>query len=927
MRTARALTLLLTAGLVVLLLTNVAARESKQPAPHVPGSQFRITFGNTDSSPKDWSGRVHVERAKLESIKGWRFSEQDSVGPDGSFHFQTRRGMLENQLDPAQPYGQTDWNDPRVERLIPEGFSIRLRGSASRVAISTSNGSFDFRPDQVQFGRPRIALSGNAIIERLPVEAKLSEAGSADDFPALAVAPDGQRWVAWLAYESGADRVVVSGGGKLHVVTGRGDHQAPAIAVDGTGQVWVAWSENINGSFQLFATRYSREEWAPAERLTSEGGSNLWPQLTSDGRRSVAVVWQGFRNNESVALGRLWDGKRWSAEQRFGEGSSWMPQAAFGGGKLWVAWDSYATGSYQIYAQEWKGTVERVTTGDNFAAHASIAVDSAGRPLIAFEESDPLWGKDFSFLYERRGTTLYKNRRIRIVYRDGGGWKEMPGSINEAVPSWTRRYIQQPRLAIDGGGRLFLAFRSRTSTAVSRIDNLAVNGTWETFLTYRSRGRWQPAILMPSSVGRNSMREAIAIHAGSVHVAWASDDRSWANVQYGDLDIYAAEFATSMASGGKLRGGVEMHSAALAKPTHLNESADVKRVRAYRYNLNGRQYRILRGDLHRHTELSNDGAGDGTIDDLYRYALDAAAMDFAYVSDHQMGMDEEYNWWLTQKSNDMYSMPQRFVPLYGYERSVPYPNGHRNIIWAERGEKVLKVTPAESRGAQDTGPTLFPYLRDSNGISMPHASATAEGTDWRNNDAVLEPLVEIYQGYESNYEHAGAPRTWKEGDKPLHGGQRPLGFVWDAWAKGYKLGVQASSDHISTHTSYTCILAEDFTRQALVNAMKKRHTYGATDNIVVDFRISTPEGTYLMGDIFESKSLPRLIVRILGTAPVAKVHIVKNNRYIHSVEPNTKDVSFEFMDSAAEAGTNYYYIRVEQSDGELAWSSPIWITN
>ena len=86
--------------------------------------------------------------------------------------------------------------------------------------------------------------------------------------------------------------------------------------------------------------------------------------------------------------------------------------------------------------------------------------------------------------------------------------------------------------------------------------------------------------------------------------------------------------------------------------------------------MNGKSYRILRGDLHRHTELSGDGAGDGMLDDLYRYTLDAAAMDYAHVGDHQMGNDEEYSWWITQKSNDLYYMPERFVPLYGYERSV-----------------------------------------------------------------------------------------------------------------------------------------------------------------------------------------------------------------------------------------------------------------
>jgi hypothetical protein len=359
---------------------------------------------------------------------------------------------------------------------------------------------------------------------------------------------------------------------------------------------------------------------------------------------------------------------------------------------------------------------------------------------------------------------------------------------------------------------------------------------------------------------------------------------------------------------------------------HPNENDDTRRVRAYRYSVGGKQYRVLRGDLHRHTELSGDGAGDGSLDDLYRYALDAAQMDYAHVGDHQMGNDEEYNWWITQKSNDLYCMPGRFVPMYGYERSVWYPNGHRNVVWAERGKPVLKISPAEAKGAADSGPIIYPYLKETGGIATSHSSATDQGTDWRDNDPLLEPLVEIYQGFESNYEHQGAPRAWREGMKPVHQGLRPLGYIWNAWAKGYKLGVQSSSDHLSTHSSYACILAEEFTRQGLLDAMRKRHAYAATDQVVLDCRIATADaGEHLMGDIFDSSAQPKLIVKAIGTAAIEQIDVIKNNTYIYKVNPKAQEASFEYVDLAAQPGENYYYVRVQQADGQLAWSSPIWV--
>ncbi len=60
------------------------------------------------------------------------------------------------------------------------------------------------------------------------------------------------------------------------------------------------------------------------------------------------------------------------------------------------------------------------------------------------------------------------------------------------------------------------------------------------------------------------------------------------------------------------------------------------------------------------------------------------------------------------------------------------------------------------------------------------------GTDWRDHDPLVEPVVEIYQGDRQNYEMPNAPRSNQEGNSI--GGWRPLGFVSLALQKGYRLG-------------------------------------------------------------------------------------------------------------------------------------------
>jgi hypothetical protein len=181
----------------------------------LPALQFRIVVGLTDSEPKTWKGTLSVTGAKLTRVEGWRFSQADRAQADGAFEFQTRIGNLENQLSREHPYGQTDWNDPLIRRVIPEGLMVRVQGSPTAgVRFDSPAGSFEF-PAGLPPGERRAVLAGNGAVERLPLEEKLSEEGKLDDYPAIAMTPQGERWAVWLAYQNAADEVVAAGGGKL----------------------------------------------------------------------------------------------------------------------------------------------------------------------------------------------------------------------------------------------------------------------------------------------------------------------------------------------------------------------------------------------------------------------------------------------------------------------------------------------------------------------------------------------------------------------------------------------------------------------------------------------------------------------------------------------------------------------------------------
>ena len=146
-------------------------------------------------------------------------------------------------------------------------------------------------------------------------------------------------------------------------------------------------------------------------------------------------------------------------------------------------------------------------------------------------------------------------------------------------------------------------------------------------------------------------------------------------------------------------------------------------------------------------------------------------------------------------------------------------------------------------------------------------------------------------------------------------------MVSKAWGKGYKLGVIASSDHLSTHLSYAMVYADIPTRQGVLDAIRKRHTYGATDNIILEVRM----GEHFMGDEFALPETQPISIKARGTRKIASVWVIKDSQVIYSAAPGKQTVEMSFTDKDAVNGRHYFYVRLQQDDKMLAWSSPFFV--
>src|SRR2546425_1140369 len=88
---------------------------------------------------------------------------------------------------------------------------------------------------------------------------------------------------------------------------------------------------------------------------------------------------------------------------------------------------------------------------------------------------------------------------------------------------------------------------------------------------------------------------------------------------------------------------------ALASAVQANEVEDIRRIRWYRTAMGGKTYQLWRGEFHRHTEISSHRDQDGPFEEIWRYGLDVARMDWIGPGDHDNGvgpggMTLEYTW-------------------------------------------------------------------------------------------------------------------------------------------------------------------------------------------------------------------------------------------------------------------------------------------
>ena len=932
------------AGVQALLPERVEA-QSRAPdeSPCPAARQLALRLGVGDDSEVDWSGTA--EGAVAPGADSWEvMSEASPVKLAG--------GGLSPRVLPAEvsiPLSAGNCDGPPSRDLT--------------VAVTTGQGSFSVRLADLEMGSARSYLDGRAEVSLRPTGTKLISSNLDDDFPSCAALVDGTVACAYVEYEPGApideeaalagrfESLAFSGNGDrikwvhrsaagwseaIEVTTGGRDIWRPAVMALPTGGAAVVWSEQRSGNWDIYAREYSQHsgDFGSERRITEHPGSDI-----SVAASGGFIAWQARRESGFDIYASTLDGAPVRVSQS--EANDWRPSiAADGAGSAWIAWDTYQSGNYDVLMRrfdgESAGEVIPIATSGRFEARASVAVDQMGRAWVAFEDSDEGWGKDYGDRWTgTQATPMYVNKNILVRVWDGALRQTALPPLAPTVDYYhddpriatsQRNKISIPVLTFDGNGLPWVFYR-RHPLQTGRGE------VWRSYGAYYAGGSWSRPIPLRSSDHLLDRSPGLAgLPDGSLIAVVAGDARTNARDRQ-DSDLHSAVLNVGTPTVEPKLVPVSANQPDLGADTvHPNETAQVAALRARRILAGSLSLQFLRGEFHRHSAFSSHRDWDGPFEDVWRYGLDVAALDWIGPGDHDYAVAQDYLWWLQQKASDMFHTAGRFSAMFTYERNVSYPSGHRNVMLPRRGIRpVPRMRGRENMNgtSEDGAPdikNLFAYLRHFGGICSSHTSATNMGTDWRDGDGELEPVVEIFQGHRQSYELSGGPFA-ATGPEDTIQGYRPAGFVWEAFQRGRRLGFQASSDHVSTHLSYAIVLAEENSRRAIIDAFKRRHSYAAQDNIALVVR----SGEHLMGDEFTSSSMPRLRIAATGTTEIDSVEIVRQvglekPTIVAAMEPRVEQVNLEWSDPAARPGEwNMYYVRISQRNNAMAWASPMWI--
>jgi len=743
--------------------------------------------------------------------------------------------------------------------------------------------------------------------------------------PSLARA-EGKVWLAMLAFTPGkGDQIVVGNlidgfkfANRRIVTEEHGKYRRPTLTTDTFNQLWLSYEKQVGDRWSVFLIRADRTD-RKAELISGPGTHAINHSATALSIGGLGFAWQQDVDGQWDVFARRRDGRGFlveadnlTADNPLGD---WHPTIVSSkNAQTAVVWDAYDGVSFSIHLKlgaggmAWHAKTQRITDSQVLEARPSAAYDGQGRLFLAWEEGGPNWGKEYRNFQDgaptitdaNGGVHRFRYTRFAEIQANGDVRRiavPMPsfahGRERDDLRKGTQRlgvFYERPQLATDDEGRIWLAnrhyFFPAASTSKPRIISHKETG-WRLYARCFTDEKWSDAIGLEPTQRDGVQRLSLLSDKNGLTAAWTVG-----RTHRGQPSPERGVALSSVRLSDKLK----WNKPGKEEPGVSDEPSKGSGKRAPKHAptaVGGSEYKVYFGDLHRHTDLSLCRVYfDGSLDDIYRYATEAAQHDFLGVTDHARdisnGNHRSQLWWRSVKEVSRHELKGTFVPMFSFERS--HGETDHNVV-SLRDDVLRPHNPLLKEFWKEIGPDT---------ITIPHNPIRPTRAFAYRNDA-KRPLLEIYQGCRGN---------------PMHG------QAHYALGQGHHMGFIASSDHLSTSGSYACVWSDKPGREGIFRSLQARRTYGATAPIRLIFRA----GQHWMGSILPITEAPVFQYEVDGTGPIKEIDVVRNGAIVRTIAnpAGGATMSGEIKGLKPLTDKTWFYIRIKQNDGQQAWASPIW---
>lgn len=340
------------------------------------------------------------------------------------------------------------------------------------------------------------------------------------------------------------------------------------------------------------------------------------------------------------------------------------------------------------------------------------------------------------------------------------------------------------------------------------------------------------------------------------------------------------------------------------------------------------------------------------IESCLRHFRDERALNFFAASPIENAEETSNDIWkLIIQNIQEFDEADRFTTFLGFQwAGEPGSEGVRQFIFTKDSKQILRRKDAK----YNTLKKIYKSFSPKEMIAIP-CFTMGKGFDYnfKDFDPDFERVVEIYNSWGSS------ECTKKEGNPlPIQCASKKgvvesaEGSIQKALLRNLRFGFVAGGlDDRGIYMGLyeegqeqyppglTAIIAPEYSRTAIAEALYNRSCYATTgERIIVGLNLAGVP----MGKEVNSAEKPGLLVNrhlagyVAGTTKLQMVELIRNGKVIKVFE--TEDYSLEFayddmipLDKVVIDAKDkkppfvFYYLRVTQEDGHMAWSSPIWV--